>query len=164
MRIIPMKNIRYASCYDSAVHLKLLGITYHEDEIPRLIQLRTLEWDAFPVFATRSLAPLAMFWMPWWEPMLLLATASLIWCPIRNHVALPAVSVAAALLNMAIVALLANVIIAILLFANGRFLEGGIALIWQLITTVVSFAYPPSRDPALQSKFLSRISGAGFVS
>ena len=41
------------------MQLHLLGITYNDDEIPRVVQLRTLEWDAFPVFATRSFAPIA---------------------------------------------------------------------------------------------------------
>lgn len=145
------------------MQLKLLGITYFDDEIHRMAQLRTLEWDAFPVFATRSLAPIAMFWIPWWELFLILAALSLIWCPIRNAVASPALSAVAALLNMAIVALIANVVIAIVFFLGGRVLEGCIALVWQLVTTVLSFAYPPSKQPALQFKILSRADGAGFT-
>lgn len=98
------------------MQLKLVGITYNDDEISRVVQLRTIEWDAFPAFATRSFAPIAMFWIPWWQLMLLLAALSLVWCPIRNHVASPTVSAVGALLNMALVAIPANIVIAVVFF------------------------------------------------
>ena len=145
------------------MQLKLLGITYFDDEIHRMAQLRALEWDAFPVFATRSFAPIAMFWIPWWELLLVLAALSLIWCPIRNGVASPTLSASAALLNMFIVALVANVVIALVFFFSGRVLAGCVALGWQLVTTVLSFAYPPSKESALLFRILSRVDDEGFI-
>ena len=144
------------------MQLRLLGITYNDDEIPRVVQLRTLEWDAFPVFATRSFAPVALFWVPWWQLMIALAALSAVWCPIRNHVASARLSALAALLNMAVVAVPVNLVIAVIFFFRGRVLEGCIALAWNLVATVLSFAYPPSREPALQSKILAKVEG-GFI-
>jgi hypothetical protein len=141
------------------MQLKLLGITYNDDEIPRVVQLRTLEWDAFPVFATRSFAPIALFWMPWWLLILVLAGFSIIWCPIRNHIPSARFSALAALCNMAPVAIPVNIIIAIIFFSLGRVLDGCIALVWNLVATIVSFAYPPSREPALQYRILSKVAG-----
>lgn len=145
------------------MQLKLLGITYFDDEIYRMAQLRTLEWDAFPVFATRSFAPIAMFWISWWELLLILAALSLVWCPIRNSVASPTVSAAAALLNMFVLALVGNVVIASLFFISGRVLGGCIALVWQLVAPLLSFTYPPSKESTLLLKLLSRADGAELV-
>ncbi len=66
------------------MHLRLLGITYHDAEAERFIQMRAMEWEAFPVFATRAFAPVALFWIPWWQLLLILVLASAVWCPIRN--------------------------------------------------------------------------------
>ncbi len=145
------------------MQLKLLGITYFDDEIHRMAQLRSLEWDAFPVFATRSFAPIAMFWIPWWELLIILAALSLIWCPIRNAVASPTLAAVGALFNMFVVALLANVVIALIFFFSGRVVEGCFALVWQLVTTVLSFAYPPSKQSALLFKILSQVNEGGSV-
>jgi hypothetical protein len=142
------------------MQLRLLGVTYNDDEIPRVVQLRTVEWDAFPVFATRSFAPIALFWIPWWQLMIALIALSVVWCPIRNRVASARVSAFAALLNMALVAVPANIIIAVIFFFLGRVLEGCVALGWNLIATILSFAYPPSKESALQYRILSKVEGA----
>ena len=40
---------------------RFLGINYSEPEAERLILARSLEWEALPVFATRGIAPIALF-------------------------------------------------------------------------------------------------------
>ena len=64
---------------------KILGKSYSEDEIGRLLLLRSLEWEALPVFALRGIAPLGLLWFSWWQVCLAFVAASLIWCPIRTR-------------------------------------------------------------------------------
>ena len=94
--------------------------------------------------------------------MIALVALSVVWCPIRNRIASARVSAFAALLNMALVAVPANIIIAVIFFFLGRVLEGCVALGWNLIATVLSFAYPPSKESALQNRILSKVEG-GFI-
>ena len=63
------------------MHLRLLGTTYYDLEVERYIQLRSMEWEAFPVFATRAFAPVAMFWIPWWQLILILLLTSVVLVP-----------------------------------------------------------------------------------
>jgi hypothetical protein len=141
------------------MHLRLLGITYDDTEVERFIQLRSMEWEAFPVFATRAFAPLAMFWIPWWQLILILLVASAIWCPVRNHIASPELAAFGGYIGMVMVALPVNVIIAIIFFSQAKILEGCLALVWNLVATLLAFAYPPSRSSALQEKLWSRVQG-----
>jgi hypothetical protein len=111
------------------MHLRLFGITYHDSEVERFIQMRTMEWEAFPVFATRAFAPVAMFWIPWWHLILVLLLASVIWCPIRNHIASPELATFGTYIGSLMVSLPANIIIAVIFFSQAKLLEGCLALL-----------------------------------
>jgi hypothetical protein len=139
------------------MHLTLRGIAYEGVEIERYILLRKLEWEAFPVYATRAIAPVALFWIPWWQLILILVLASIIWCPIRNHVANPELSDVASSLNNIYVSLPANIVLAGIFFWQGRIPDSFVTLFWNLISTVIGFAYPRSRESALEDKLWSRV-------
>jgi|SRR5882724_3228279 len=145
------------------MQLTLGGTTYEGLEIERYISLRKLEWEAFPVYATRAFAPVALFWIPWWQLILILTLASIVWCPIRNQVASPDLANVAVKLNNIFVSLLTNFIVAAIFFWQARILEGCIALFWNLISTAIGFAYPPSRKSALEDKLWSRVQEANPV-
>ena len=139
------------------MHLRLLGITYDNLEIERFIQLRSVEWEAFPVFATRAFAPVALFWIPWWQLILILVLASVVWCAIRNHVASPEFAAFGSRISNIAVSLVVNVILAAIFFLQGKILAGCLALFWHLISTLLSLVYPPSRSSALQEKLWLRV-------
>jgi len=98
-----------------------------------------------------------MFWIPWWQLIVILLLASAIWCPIRNHIASPGLAAFGAYIGMLMVALPTNIIIAIIFFSQSKILEGCLALLWNLVSTLIAFAYPPSRSSALQEKLWSRV-------
>ncbi len=141
------------------MRLRLLGTTYDDAEVERFIQLRTMEWEAFPVFAARAFAPVALFWIPWWQLILILVIASVVWCPIRNHVASAELAAFGSLINNIAVSLALNFILAAIFFFRGNILAGCLALFWNLISTLLAFAYPPGRSSALQEKLWSRVEG-----
>jgi len=128
------------------MHLRLLGITYYDDEVERFIQLRSMEWEAFPVFATRAFAPLAMVWIAWWQLILILVLASVVSCPIRNHVASPELAALGSQIANVFVSVPANIIIALIFFSQAKILPGCLTLLWNLVSTLLAFAYPPSRN------------------
>src|SRR6266404_6811506 len=95
--------------------ITLLGIKYTGSDIERLIMLRSMEWDAFPVFATRAVAPIALFWIGWWQLAMVLAAASILWCPIRNRIANPELAALGSVVGNLFISLIANVAIATVL-------------------------------------------------
>ena len=138
------------------------GIRFTEEESSRLILLRSLEWEALPVFATRGIAPIALFWFPWWQVCLALVACSLPWCPIRTRFVSLHTAMIVSLLNNFYVSLLTNVIFAIMFFATGRLAAGFIALFWHLISPLLVFAYPPPRIPTIQEKFWAQLHGGSL--
>ena len=140
------------------MYLRLLGITYYGvDEVNRFIQLRSMEWEAFPVFATRAFAPVAMFWIPWWQLILILALASVVWCPTRNYVARPGLAALGSHIANVFVSVPANIVIALIFFSQAKILAGCLALLWNLISSLLALAYPPSRSSVLQDKLWARV-------
>jgi hypothetical protein len=131
---------------------KVSGMTFTQEESPRLILARSLEWEALPVFATRGIAPIALFWFSWWQVCLALVACSLLWCPIRTRFVSLRVAMISSFINNIYVSLLANVVVAVVFFATGRVAAGFVALLWHLISTVLAFAYPPTRAPTIQEK------------
>ena len=60
-------------------------------------------------------------------------------------------------LGMVMVSLPANIILAVIFFSQAKILEGFIALLWNVVSTLLALAYPPSRSSALQKKLWSRV-------
>jgi hypothetical protein len=127
--------------------------TYSKEEAERFVFLRKLEWEAFPVFATRAFAPVALFWLSWWQLALAFVLASLVWCPVREYAANIRVATAASALNNIVVSLVGNVVIAVVFFVEGKTVVGCIALVWHFVSSLLAFAYPPSRSLKIQEKF-----------
>lgn len=127
-------------------------MTFSEDEASKMLLLRSLEWEALPVFATRSFAPIALFWLTWWQLLLLLAVPSLLWCPIRTRFVSFRLAMVSSLLNNIFVTLLANVLIAIVFFAVGAVTNGVIALFWLPISAILAFVYPRLKTLDIRNK------------
>ncbi len=128
-----------------------------EDESSRLILVRALEWEALPVFGTRSIAPIAMFWFQWWQVCLVLAACSLIWYPISKHLVSLRVGMVLAFANNLYVSVLANIVVAVVFFCTGRVAFGFVALFWHFISTLLSFAYPRNSLPTIQEKLQAQV-------
>src|SRR5882672_4731759 len=95
---------------------KVSGMTFTEEESSRLILARSLEWEALPVFATRGIAPIALFWFSWWQVCLALVVCSLLWSPIRTRFVSLRIAMIVSFLNNIYMSLLANVIVAVAFF------------------------------------------------
>jgi hypothetical protein len=136
---------------------KVSGMTFTEEESSRLILTRSLEWEALPVFATRSVAPIALFWFPWWQVCLSLVACSLLWCPIRTRIVSLRVSMMVSFLNNICVSLLTNVVVAVVFLSTGRVALGVLSLLWHFVSTLLAFAYPPTRAPVIQEKLWTQM-------
>jgi hypothetical protein len=136
---------------------KVSGMTFTEEESSRLILLRSLEWEALPVFATRGIAPIALFWFPWWQVCLALVACSLLWCPVRTRFVSLRVSMFVSFLNSLYASLLMNAVVAVIFFSTGRVALGFVALLWHFISTLLAFAYPPTRVPTIQEKLWAQM-------
>ena len=136
---------------------KVSGMTFTEEESSRLILARSLEWEALPVFATRGIAPIAMFWLPWWQLCLALVACSLLWCLVRTRFVSLRVSMFVSFLNNIYVSLLTNLLVAVIFFSTGRVALRFVALLWHLISTLLAFAYPPTRVPTIQEKLWAEL-------
>ena len=126
---------------------KILGVTYHEDEIGRLILLRSQEWEALPVFSLRGVAPMILLWFPWWQVCLAFVAASFIWCPIRTRCASFSFAMLICKFSNIYVSVIMNVLIAAYFFYEGKVAIGVLALLWHFVSTILAFAYPPSGVP-----------------
>ena len=126
---------------------KILRKSYSEDEIERLLLLRSLEWEALPVFALRGIAPLGLLWFPWWQVCLAFVAASLIWCPIRTRFANFFTAMLVSKFSNLLVSVIMNVLIAGFFFYKGHIAMGLLALLWHFVATILAFAYPPSGVP-----------------
>ncbi len=133
------------------------GMTFTEEESSRLILLRSLEWEALPVFATRGVAPIALFWFPWWQVCLALVACSLLWCPVRTRFVSLRVSMFVSSLNNIYVSLLTNIVVAVIFFCIGRIALGFLALLWHFVSTLLAFAYPHTRVPTIQEKLWTQM-------
>jgi hypothetical protein len=136
---------------------RICGITFSEEEFPRLVLLRSLEWEALPIFATRSLAPIGLFWLTWWQLLLLLVLPSLLWCPIRTRFVSLRLAMLSSFLNMLYVSVFANILVAIIFFSTGKIAAGFIALFWHFISSALAFAYPATSHATIQEKFFAQI-------
>jgi|SRR5882672_5120254 len=136
---------------------RIFGITYTEEESSQLILLRSLEWEALPVFATRGYAPIALFWFPWWHVCLALLACSFIWCSVRARFVSLRVAMIVSFLNNIYVSLLMNLVVAVTFFSTHRVGLGFMALLWHLISTLLAFAYPPTRVPTIQEKLWAQM-------
>jgi hypothetical protein len=85
--------------------------------------------------------------------------ASVVWCPIRNHVAIPELAAFGSLISNVAVSLAVNFVLAAIFFLQGKILAGCLALFWNLISTLLAFAYQPGRSSALQENLWSRVRG-----
>jgi hypothetical protein len=52
------------------------------EESSRLLLLRSLEWSLWPEFIAQPLVPLLYLWLTWWEVILLVGLATVIWASI----------------------------------------------------------------------------------
>jgi hypothetical protein len=136
---------------------KVMGQIFNAEESHKLVLARSLEWEAFPVFATRSIAPIFLFWFIWWQICLFLICCSFVWCPIRKQFASLRIAIIVAFLNNLYIELIANLIVAIIFFSTGRIANGFIALFWNFISTGLAFAYPPTKMPIIQEKFWEQL-------
>jgi hypothetical protein len=132
-------------------------MTFTEEESSRLILLRALEWDSLPVFATRTIAPITLFWLPWWQVCLALVACSLFWCPIRTRFVSLRVAMVVSRTNNLYVSLFANVVVAVIFFCTGRFALGLVALLWQFISALLAVAYPPTKLPIIREKLMAQL-------
>jgi hypothetical protein len=139
---------------------RILGINYSEPEAERLILARSLEWEALPVFATRSVAPIALFWFSWWQICLCLVAAALVWCPFRTKYVNLALSMVLSFVNNIFVSVLINAAVAVMFFINGKTLLAIISLLWHLVSTLLAFTYPPSTKPIIQEKLWEQLEAA----
>ena len=137
-------------------------MTFTEEEASRLVLARSLEWEALPVFGTRGIAPIALFWLSWWQVCLALVACSLLWCPVRTRFVSLRVSMFVSFLNNIYVSLLANVVVAVLLFTTGRVALGFLALLWHFVSTLLAFAYLPTRAPIIQEKLAAQLQGVHY--
>src|SRR5882757_7359254 len=117
------------------MNYKAAGTTFTEEESSRLILGRSLEWEALPVFATRSIAPIALCWFPWWQVCLVVIACSVLWCPVRTRFVSLRMAIMISFLNNIYVSLLVNVVVAIVFFSMGKVVLGFIALLWHFVST-----------------------------
>jgi len=136
---------------------KVSGMTFTQEESSRLILARSLEWEALPVFASRGVAPIALFWFPWWQVCLALVACSLLWCPVRARFVSLRVAMIVSFLNNIYASLLTNAAVAVLLFISGRVALGFVSLCWHLISALLALAYPPTRAPVIQEKLWAQM-------
>ena len=139
---------------------KVSGMAFTEEESSRLVFARSLEWEALPVFATRGVAPIALFWFPWWQVCLALVACSLLWCPVRTRFVSLRVAMISSFLNNIYVSLLTNVVVAVVFFTTGRVALGFVSLLWHFISTLLASAYPPTRAPIIQEKLWAQMQGS----
>ena len=132
-------------------------MTFTEEESSKLILIRSLEWEALPVFATRGIAPVALFWFPWWQVCLAFVACSLLWCPVRTRFVSLRLAIMVSFLNNLYVSLLTNVVVAIVFFSAGRVALGFVSLLWHFVSTLLAFAYPPTRAPIIQEKLWAQM-------
>src|SRR5260221_8709207 len=138
---------------------KVSGMTFTEEESARLILARSLEWEALPVFATRGIVPIALFWFPWWQVCLALIACSLLWCPVRTRFVSLKAAMTVSFINNLYVSLLTNIVVAVIFFCTGRVALGFVALLWHFISTVLAFAYPPTRAPIISGEVMGTVAG-----
>jgi hypothetical protein len=136
---------------------KVSGMTFTEEESSRLILARSLEWEALPVFATRGVAPIALFWFPWWQVCLALVACSLLWCPVCTRFVSLRVAMIVWFLNNIYASLVTNVIVAVVFFSTGRVALGFLSLLWHFVSTLLAFVYPPTRAPIIQAKLWAQM-------
>jgi hypothetical protein len=148
----------YAADYPAAsLQYKIFGINYSDEEILRLVMLRSLEWDALPIYATRAVAPAALFWVPWWQLLLAIVAACLLWSVVRTQFVSLRVSMICVLLNSLFPSLVVNILIATVLFATGKVVLGFVALFWHLIATAMNWVCPQGGMPVIQEKLFAQI-------
>lgn len=136
---------------------KSFGMTFNEAESSRLILARALEWEALPVFGTRSVAPIALFWLPWWVVFLALAGCSVLWSPIRTRFVSLRAAMLVCFLNNIYITLVTNVTVAVIFFSTGRVALGFLSLCWTIVSTLLAFAYPPTRNTIIQDKLSEQL-------
>lgn len=137
---------------------KAFGISFDEEDLSTLVLVRALEWEALPVFATRSVAPIALFWFTWWQVLLALVVCSLPWCLMRGRLANLRAAIFFSLINNLYISLALNIVTAIILFSMGKLMLGFVSLLWHFISSLLAFAYPPTRNTfAIRERFLEQI-------
>lgn len=141
----------------TSLQYRIFGINYSIEEIPLLVMLRSIEWDALPIYATRAIAPAALFWVPWWQLLLAITVACWLWSAVRTQFVSLRVSMICVYLNGLIPSLVANILVAAVLFATGKVVLGFVALFWHLIATAMNWVCPPGGMPAIQEKLFAQI-------
>jgi hypothetical protein len=97
-------------------------------------------------------APIALFWFPWWVVCATLASCSLLWTPFRTRFVSLRTAMEVSFLNNIYITLLVNVTVAVTFFVTGRIALGFLSLCWTIVSTILAFAYPPTRNPIIQQK------------
>ncbi len=137
---------------------RLLGMTFSEGDSSRLVLARSLEWEALPVFATRAIAPIGLFWFNWWQLCLALAACSLLWCPIRSRFVSLRLGMIVSLFNNILVSLPANIFVAVVFFVLGRIGDACVSILWNVLSCLLAFAYPPTRAGTIPEKLWAQMS------
>ena len=88
---------------------------------------------------------------------LALVACSLLWCLVRTRFVSLRVSMLVSILNNIYVSLLTNLLVAVIFFSTGRVALRFVALLWHLISTLLAFAYPPTRVPTIQEKLWAEL-------
>jgi len=125
-------------------------------EIRSWLQLRAIEWCAFPAFASQPLVPIAFLLVAWYWVIAAVVVLNILWSGIRySYVNITAATVACLFVAWAKWPFAIGS--AIYLFIHRQFLPGLIALFWPLLAGLIP---PPGKIGVIELAFAKKI---GYV-
>jgi hypothetical protein len=115
-------------------------IEYSRAEIGKLLMLRSLEWDALPIYGTRFIAPIALLWLRWWQLFLVLVALQFCWDHLKTRFVSFRIAMFINAVNMIRIAILTNGAIAVLFLVRGDILNAILSMLWLLVSSKLQFA------------------------
>lgn len=129
---------------------------FTESELQRMLWLRAVEWSNWPMFISQPLVPI-LFIFFWW-PYVLAAffILDILWSTIRySYVNLRVANIGATFVVW--LKWPATIVAAIYLFIQGRYIVAALALVWPLLSGLISI---PGKIGLIELEFAKKI---GYV-